>query len=206
MDLLPESFAAGDPAATARFLLGQHLVREHVVLRITEVEAYGGSGDSASHASRGRTPRNAPMFGPPGRAYVYLCYGIHNLLNVSCGPVGQPGAVLVRGCEIVDGHELIAERRGGRIGPGSLAGPGKVGAALDVHVGFSGHVLGQAGGLELRSGPQVTQVVVGPRIGIGYAEPACQHAPLRFAVAGSRQVSQPRGLRPIQPGDPGSTR
>ena len=168
MNLLPESFAAADPAATARALLGQHLVRDGVVLRITETEAYGADDDTASHAHRGRTPRNAPMFGPPGRAYVYLCYGIHHLLNVTCGPDGRAGAVLIRACEPVEGLDLVRERRGGKDGPVLLTGPGKVGAALDLDTGWSGHPLWQPGGLELRTGPVVTEAVVGPRIGIGY--------------------------------------
>jgi DNA-3-methyladenine glycosylase len=70
----------------AQRLLGCLLVHEGVTLRITEVEAYSGPGDSASHARHGRTARNAPMWGPPGRAYLYFCYGMHWMLNVVTGP------------------------------------------------------------------------------------------------------------------------
>ena len=182
------------PAATvAEALLGQWLVRDEVVLRITETEAYAGDGDTASHASRGRTPRNAPMFGPPGRAYVYLCYGIHQLLNITVGPVG---AVLVRACEPVRGLETIRSRRGGKEGPVLLTGPGKVGAALAVDTSWSGHDLLAPGGLELRRGSPPERVVVGPRVGIGYAASEDVVAPLRFADGGSRWVSHPRDLAP----------
>src|SRR5688572_26549600 len=101
--LLPQSFYARDALVVAEELLGQHIHCGGVVLRITEVEAYRHPDDSASHCRMGRTPRNAPMWGPPGHAYVYLCYGIHSMLNFVTDREGEGAAVLIRSCEPVRG-------------------------------------------------------------------------------------------------------
>ena len=99
--LLERPFFLRPCAEVARDLLGRHLARGPVVLRITEVEAYLGSGDSASHARHGRTARNAPMWEAGGLAYVYLCYGIHWMLNVGAEEEGRGSAILIRACEPV---------------------------------------------------------------------------------------------------------
>lgn len=190
-----------DALDVARDLLGAELVRDGVVLRIVEVEAYRGPWDTGSHTRMGRTARNAPMWGPPGHAYVYLCYGVHHLLNVVCGPEGEGAAVLVRGAEVVAGRDVVAARRGGRLGPGRLAGPGKVAQALGVDVAWSGHDLLAPGGLRLRPGSSPAAVVHGPRVGIDYADPQHRDAPWRLACAASRQVSRRRDLVPV-PGAP----
>jgi DNA-3-methyladenine glycosylase len=187
-----------DTLAVAQALLGSCLVRDEVMLRITEVEAYL-PGDSANHCHAGRTRRNEPMWGSPGRAYVYLCYGVHHLLNVVTEPEGVGAAVLIRACEPVAGQETIWERRGGRQGPVALTGPGKVGAALDLDVSWSQHDLTRPGGLELRQGAPPSSVIVGARVGIDYAQPHDRGALWRFAVAGSRWVSHRRGLRTSPP-------
>ena len=183
-----------DTLSVARALLGSYLVRDQVMLRITEVEAYL-PGDSANHCHTGRTPRNEPMWDSPGRAYVYLCYGVHHLLNVVTEPEAVGAAVLIRACEPVAGQETIWARRGGRQGPVALTGPGKVGAALDLDVSWSHHDLTRPGGLELREGEPPSSVMVGPRVGIDYAQPDDRKAFWRFAMAGSKWVSHPRGLR-----------
>jgi DNA-3-methyladenine glycosylase len=193
---LPQDFCARDALTLARDLLGRHLRRGEVVLRITEVEAYRWPDDSANHCYRGRTRRNAAMFGPPGRAYVYLCYGIHNLLNVVCRDAGEGAAVLIRAAEPVMGLDVVQARRGKARGPALLTGPGKVGQALAVDPGWSSHALFEPGGLELLAGTPVDAHLVGPRVGIDSALPAHRDAPWRFAVGGTRWVSHRRTLGP----------
>ncbi|MEZ4385767.1 MAG: DNA-3-methyladenine glycosylase [Nannocystaceae bacterium] len=195
---LSPSFFARDALEVARDLLGHELRRGAVRLRIVEVEAYRWPGDSANHARAGRTARNAAMFGPAGRAYVYLCYGIHNLLNLVCGPEGEAAAVLIRACEPLAGLETIEARRGVRAGRGFLAGPGKVGQALAVDPALSGHDLCAPGGLSVHRGlaPPPSAVLAGPRIGIDYAEAADRAAPWRLAIAGSRGLARAQELRP----------
>ena len=135
------------------------------------------------------------MWGPPGHAYVYLCYGIHHLLNVVTEPEGVGAAVLIRACEPVSGEATIRARRGGKRGPVSLTGPGKVGAALALDVSWSHHDLTQAGGLELRQGQAPQSIVRGPRIGIDYAQPEDRDSLLRYAAGNSAWVSHRRKLR-----------
>ena len=184
--------------AAARGLLGQLLVRDGVILRITEVEAYGGPEDSASHARHGRTPRNAAMWGPSGRAYLYFCYGMHWMLNVATGPEGQAAAVLIRGAEVVAGLELVLARRGAvRATPQLCAGPGKVAQALGLDRRFDGHDLLVEGGLTLRPGPPPARIVAGPRLGIAFATPEDQARPWRFADADSRAVTRRSLLQPL---------
>lgn len=195
--LLEESFFARDACSVARDLLGRELRRDGVALRITEVEAYAGPEDSASHARFGRTARTAPVWGPPGRAYVYVCYGIHAMLNVVARVEGEASAILIRACEPVSGLDVIRERRGRRAGPVLLTGPGKVGAALALDTSFSGHALFTPGGLTLCEGEPARDVLVGPRVGIDYADEVDRQAPWRFAVADTPWVSARRGLRPL---------
>jgi len=196
--LLPRQFYARDALDVARDLLGQEIWRDGVGLRITEVEAYRYRDDSANHCYGGLTGRNAPMWGPPGRAYVYLCYGLHQMLNLVTNRDGEGAAVLIRSCEPLAGHRTIVRRRGGKQGPVLLTGPGKVGQALGLDTGFSGHPLYRRGGLEVREGRRASEIVAGPRIGIGYAEPAHQQAHWRLAIAGSPWVSHAGQLRGAQ--------
>lgn len=188
----------GPPDSAARALLGCLLVREGVTLRITEVEAYGGPEDSASHARHGRTARNAPMWGPPGRAYLYFCYGMHWMLNVVAGPDGEPSAVLIRGAEVAAGLETVLARRGAaRAAPQLCAGPGKVAQALGLDSTFDGHDLRAPGGLELRPGTPPARMLVGPRLGIAFATPEDQARPWRFADGDSPAVLQRKALSPL---------
>jgi DNA-3-methyladenine glycosylase len=195
-DLVPPSFLAVDAVTAAQRLLGLHLVHGEVVLRIVETEAYFWPGDTASHARVGRTARNAALWGPPARAYVYLCYGLHQMLNVTAGRDGEAAGALVRGAEVVAGAEIVRHRRG-RVGPGSLAGPGKVASALGIDTSYAHQPLSVPGGLELRWGTPPRRVLAGPRIGIDYALPEHRDAPWRFADADSDQVSRKSALRPV---------
>ena len=199
---LPQSFFDRDCLEVARDLLGRHLRKGGVELRITEVEAYRGPTDTASHSTAGVTARTEPMFGPPGHAYVYLIYGLHQMLNLVARPAGA--AVLIRAAEPMAGLETIRARRGGKVGPVLLTGPGKVGQALAIDRSFSGHPLYEPGGLEVLAGAPVEAWLEGPRVGIDYAEPHDRDAPWRLAVPGTRWVSQRRTLRPPgQAGPPG---
>ena len=140
---LPRSFYRGAPLEVARALLGKVVVHRGqgrpAAGVIVEVEAYGGEDDPACHAASGLTARNAPLYGPPGYAYVYLNYGIHYLLNAVTGPIGFPAAVLVRALSPVEGLAAMrGRRRSRRRGAGPPAdealcrGPGNLTRALGV--------------------------------------------------------------------------
>ncbi|TPV93810.1 MAG: DNA-3-methyladenine glycosylase [Myxococcales bacterium FL481] len=189
-DRLPQSFFARPAARVGVDLLGRYLQREPVTLRITEVEAYVWPDDTANHCRSGRTARNAAMWGPPGHVYVYLCYGIHNMLNIVTDGRDEGAAVLIRSCEFVRGDTTVVRRRGGKTGPGALTGPGKVGQALALDVQWSHHPVFRRGGLSVLRGQPPASWLVGPRVGIDFADAKDREAPLRFAVADSRFVSR----------------
>lgn len=194
MALLPRSFYDRDVVVVARELVGQVIRHGPVALRITETEAYRWPGDTACHARAGRTARNAALWGPPGRAYVYLCYGLHNMLNLVTGGDADASAVLIRACEPVDGLAVVKRRRGGLDGPTLLTGPGKVGAALRLDVSHSGRPLHVKGGLVVEQGEAPRALLVGTRIGIDYALPEHRALPWRFAAADTPWVTHRRGL------------
>ena len=160
------------PDIAARALLGSIVSTTHdgrtVAIRLTELEAYGGADDPASHAYRSRTARNDPMWGPPGTVYVYLSYGIHWCANLVTGHQGDPSAILLRGGQVVDGFDKAEERRGRTTHLSD--GPGKLAQALGLD--------GQASGTTLSDGPlnieppfhSVTQIESTPRIGISRAK------------------------------------
>lgn len=198
MALLPESFYTRDALVVARELIGKELRHGEVRLRITEVEAYRHPGDSANHARAGRTARNAPMWGPPGRAYVYLCYGLHWMLNLVTNGEGEAAAVLVRAAEPLAGFERVRERRGGKEGPVLLTGPGKVAEALALDGAFNDHALFRRGGLEVHDGPAPPRLLAGPRVGIDYARPKDQRARWRVAAPDTPWVSHRAALRPLR--------
>jgi DNA-3-methyladenine glycosylase len=204
-------------------LLGWRLVRDddtgRRVGRIVELEAYIGEDDRASHARFGRTARNEVMYGPPGRAYVYLVYGMHDCLNIVTGPAGSPAALLVRAVEPLEGTDLMRadrelrgrdRRRGSAsppndtaIAPGSrrigelrvAAGPGLVCAAFGLDRSLTGHDLfDPAAAIRVEpppAGEHSPRVVRGPRVGIGYAAAPWTDAPWRVAIAGNGAVSRP---------------
>lgn len=205
----------------ARAILGATLVREddHAVRigRIVEVEAYGGPEDLGSHARFGRTARNAAMFGPPGHAYVYRVYGMHDCLNVVTGPEDVPGAVLIRAVAPVAGIEAMraarlratSRRRTARTLEGMAraaagiartrdatiaSGPGRVAAAFGVGIPDGGLDLCRSDGslrLEIAGTPdrQRPSILSGPRIGIDYAGPEWSLRPWRLWLADEPAVS-----------------
>lgn len=178
----------------ARDLLGARLVHASpegtVGGRIVEVEAYRGPEDRAAHSSRGRTPRNAVMFGAPGHLYVYLIYGLHHCLNVVAGPGEKPEAVLIRALEIDEGVDLAQVRRGATVPRHRLAaGPGNVGQALGVDRTLNGvDLLAGPVFVTPRPGPR-PRLHRGPRIGVDYAGEWAAR-PLRYWIADDRHVSR----------------
>jgi len=197
MKILSQSFCARDTLDVARELIGQILRRDDVVLRITETEAYCFPNDSANHSRVGRTARNAPMWGPAGYAYVYLCYGLHSMLNIVTQAEGQPAAVLIRACEPLEGLATVEQRRASARGVALLAGPGRVAAALGLDRSFSGHNLCAPGELELCCGKMAQRILVGPRVGIDYALEPDRVAPWRFADADSAWITHRKSLKPV---------
>jgi len=134
--LLSSAFFARDTVKVAPDLLGKYLVRlrdgERMFGRIVEVEAYRGSDDPASHAFRGLTPRNRPMFGDPGHAYIYFTYGNHFCLNITTQKAGTPGAVLLRALEPVEGIDVMRRFRPHVPDSELTNGPGKLTKALAI--------------------------------------------------------------------------
>ena len=178
---------AGAPEEAAPQLLGAHMVSEiggrKVTMRITEVEAYKGSEDPASHAFRGRTARNDSMFQEPGTLYVYRSYGIHNCANTAAGPEGVGWGILIRGGDIVDGEGTVRRRRGRR--DNLTNGPGKVCQALGIDIPHNGiDLLHPRSAIRLEPGTPAEYVMATPRIGISKA----RERPWRFVEATSVSV------------------
>jgi DNA-3-methyladenine glycosylase len=174
-------------------LLGAVLRHGDVAVRLTEVEAYDGANDPGSHAFRGRTRRNAVMFGPPGHLYCYFTYGMHVCCNVVCGPEGTSSAVLVRGGEIVDGLELARERRPRASDRDLARGPARLCTALGIELGHDGTDL-VAGPVTLTLGEPATDVSTGPRVGLRGAP----DRPWRFWLTGDPTVSAYRPAAPLR--------
>jgi DNA-3-methyladenine glycosylase len=166
-------------------LVGVTLLVDGVGGPIVEVEAYDHE-DPAAHGYRGRTERNASMFGPPGHAYVYRSYGIHWCLNLVCEEEGSASAVLIRALEPVHGLERMAERRGLDDPRLLCSGPGRLCEALGVTREHDGLPLDRAP-FELQARTGEPEIVVGTRVGITRAT----ERPWRYALAGSRFVSRP---------------
>lgn len=178
--IIEQRFYLRPVEVVAQDLLGKLLCKDGVVLRISEVEAYGGMEDSASHCRFGKTPRNEPMWGMGGRCYVYLCYGIHQMLNIVTGIAGEGSAVLVRSCEVMGGAKSVLKRRKAKMGPTICNGPGKVAQALAIDKSYNFHPLYESGGLTLRDGEGPSSIECAKRVGIEYAAGKDRSAMLRF--------------------------
>ncbi len=190
---IPRPFFARSGPEVAPELLNKLLVRGGRVGRIVEVEAYAGAVDPASHAFRGRTARNATMFGPAGHLYVYFTYGMHFCANVVCGAEGEASAVLLRALTAVDGIEEMRAARGpaGRRDRDLCSGPGKLCQAFGLDRSFDGADL-VTGGLGVTvdddGTPPPARPGVSGRIGISVAG----DVPWRFYVAGAVGLSRSR--------------
>lgn len=155
----------GPAEEVAPRLLGAVLRHGGVAVRLTEVEAYAGLSDPGSHAHRGPTPRTAVMFGPAGRLYCYLSYGMHVCANVVVGPVGEAAAVLLRGGEVIEGLDIARSRRLGVVDARLARGPALLCRTLGLHLGHDGADL-RTGAARLETRPPVDGWSSGPRVGL----------------------------------------
>lgn len=170
-----------------------------VAVRVVEVEAYRGADDPASHSFRGRTPRNAVMFGPAGHLYVYFVYGMHFCANVSCLDDGEPGAVLLRAGEVLSDPATARTRRPTARRDVDLArGPARLASLLGLTRDHDGlDVTSEASPVRVRAGARVpaARIRSGPRVGVVTA----RDTPWRFWIDGSAAVSPYRPGR-VRPG------
>lgn len=190
MKKLGRKFFEKETVTFAKSLLGKYLVRIYrgrkISGRIAEVEAYRGKDDPGSHAFRKKTPRNEVMFGPPGRAYVYFCYGNHYLFNIVTEKDSEAGAVLIRALEPVSGIDFMIKRRGTKDLFALTSGPAKLTQALAIdkkqnRTDLTGSRLYVAEGKK-----EKFAIACGPRIGIKQG----LHLKWRFWIRGSRFVSK----------------
>jgi DNA-3-methyladenine glycosylase len=197
-DLLDREFFHRPVEEVAHALLGRVLSRTaaegEVAVRLTEVEAYAGPLDPASHAFRGRTARNSVMFGPPGHAYVYFTYGMHFCVNLVCGPDGTSSGVLLRAGELITGVELARERRPRSSVRDLARGPARLCQALAIDRGLDGADVCSDGALRILAGSpaDLSSVRRGPRTGVSSAK----DTPWRFWIDGDPSVSPHRAHAP----------
>ncbi|WP_431934165.1 DNA-3-methyladenine glycosylase [Micromonospora sp. RP3T] len=196
---------AADIADTARTLLGWTVSANGVRVRLTEVEAYAGTGaDPASHAHRGPTPRNRVMFGPAGHVYVYFVFGMHWCANIVCGRDGEAAAVLLRAGAVVDGVDTARERRPRASDRDLARGPARLVTALGLGRDANGTNAVDGTGPLLLAPPESpvdpARIVAGPRVGVA----AAHDLPWRFWLADEPSVSAyrrhtPRRRQPATP-------
>jgi DNA-3-methyladenine glycosylase len=192
---LDRAFYDRDTLTVARDLLGQRLVRrldgERVAGRIVEVEAYVGEMDTACHAHRGHTARNAVMFGSPGYAYVYFIYGMHHCFNAVTDREGYAAAVLVRALEPLEGTQGMRARRKGRADVELTNGPAKLCYALGIDRALNGIDLVTSQELWLERDVPIAgeQIATGPRVGVRGDDFALT-VEWRFWIRGNRYVSR----------------
>lgn len=193
---LPADFYASNNVTNiARALLGAVLVTNWNNIRtsgrIVETEAYAGVHDRASHAFRGRTPRTSVLFDTTGTAYVYLCYGLHQMFNIVTAEAGVAHAILIRGVQPLEGVESMLQRTGKKVADASLTrGPGNVGKAFGFHRSQTGLSLQSDALFVGDDGYEIATDAVGvsPRIGVDYAG-ADALLPYRFYLKGNPYVS-----------------
>lgn len=168
--ILDQTFYQRPALEVARGLMGKALCRRldgtTLHYRIAEVEAYDGPEDKGCHAHRGKTPRNAVMFGPAGYWYVYLCYGVHWMLNVVTGEEGYPAAILIRGTQ-------------------EVVGPGRLTKAMQIDKGLDGRYADKDSGLWIEDDGfafKPHEIMQTPRIGIDYAGPVWSQKLYRFCI------------------------
>ncbi len=165
--ILKNNFFDRSSVIVAKDLIGKYLVRKVdgkiVRSKIIETEAYEGLNDKASHAHRGKTPRNTPMFSKPGTIYVYFTYGMHWMLNITCGKVGYPAAVLIRGVDVA-------------------IGPARLTKKLRIDKSLNGKTLGRTSGLWIEDSNEKLKIKRTPRIGIKYAGPIWEKKLYRFLI------------------------
>ncbi|MBV9096638.1 MAG: DNA-3-methyladenine glycosylase [Frankiaceae bacterium] len=193
--LIDRSFYDRPVLDVARDLLGAVVVYGDVAVRLSEVEAYDGADDPASHAFRGPTARNAVMFGPPGHAYVYFTYGMHFCVNLVCGEAGRASAVLLRAGEVVDGVEHARLRRPAAPDRDLARGPARLTKALGIDRSLDGaDVCDPRSPLRVLRGDAApaNRIATGPRIGIS----AAADRPWRWWVEGDPTVSPYRPHTP----------
>jgi DNA-3-methyladenine glycosylase len=189
--ILPRDFYARDTVKVARDLLGKRLVRvkgkNRMEGRIVEVEAYRGLDDPASHAFRGPTPRNAPMFGEPGHAYIYFTYGNHYCLNITTQEVGTPGAVLIRAIQPLEGLHEMRRLRPNVLDSNLTNGPGKLTKALGIDKSLNEADMTKRGEIFVTESDETTfDVARSARVGISQGRDRLW----RFYVAGNSYVSK----------------
>lgn len=185
--ILPRSFYNRPAEIVARELLGKVLTNGETSGIIVETEAYPGGDDLASHSAAGVTNRTRVIFGPPGHAYVYLCYGMHVCMNIVADAEGTAGCVLIRALQPLAGLDIMHTRRKAARSARQLAsGPAKLTQALDITLNHYGEDLTR-GQFVVRepANPQKFEVEVTPRIGIT----KCEDRPLRFVIRGSEFLS-----------------
>jgi DNA-3-methyladenine glycosylase len=185
--ILPRSFYNRPAAVVARELLGKVLTRDNTAGIIVETEAYPGGDDLASHSAAGITKRTRVIFGPPGHAYVYFCYGMHVCMNVVADAEGSAGCVLIRALQPVTGLDTMQTRRPAARNQRQLAsGPARLTQALGITLSDYGADLTR-GPFVIRepAKPLRFEIDVTPRIGIS----KCEDRPLRFIIRGSEFLS-----------------
>jgi DNA-3-methyladenine glycosylase len=189
--LLTREELAVDPIDAAQLLLGSYLEAGDVRVRIVEVEAYRGGDDPASHCYRGKTPRNAVMFGPAGFLYVYFVYGMHFCANVVSLTDGVPGAVLLRAGEVVAGEDVAFSRRPASRSAHELAkGPARLCKVLGLDRAANGLDLTSPDSpVRLYAGEPATDVRSGPRVGVAVA----MDVPWRFWIDSPAVSTYKRG-------------